>query len=54
MVMLLLLSCVLRVAVIATGNYQDIQSEQITYEIKITQHRGTIYDCNMVPLTNNE
>ncbi len=53
-VMLLLLSCVLRVAVIATGNYQDIQSEQITYEIKITQHRGTIYDCNMVPLTNNE
>ncbi len=53
-VMFLLLTCILRVAVIVTGNYEKIQSEQITYKIDVVQHRGTIYDCNMVPITNNQ
>ncbi len=51
-VMMLLLSCVLRVVVIATGNYSEIQTQQASYKINISRLRGTIYDCNMVPLTN--
>lgn len=51
-IMLLLLSCVLRVAVIATGNYSSIQLQQSSYVINVARQRGTIYDCNMVPLTN--
>ncbi len=54
LVMLLLLSCVLRVAVIATGDYLQIQTNQSAYRIEIARLRGTIYDCNMVPLTNTE
>lgn len=53
-VMLLLLSCVLRVAVIVTGNYKQIQTQQSNYKIKVASLRGTIYDCNMVPLTNTD
>ena len=51
-VLLLLLSCVLRVAVIATGDYNQIQTQQMSYKINVSNLRGTIYDCNMVPLTN--
>lgn len=50
--MLLLLSSILRVAVIATGNYSSIQLQQSSYKIDVARLRGTIYDCNMIPLTN--
>ena len=52
-VMLLLMSCILRVAVISTGGYSAVASQQSLYKINITRLRGTIYDCNMVPITNN-
>lgn len=48
----MLLSGMLRVAVVATGNYSTIQSQQSSYKINVARLRGTIYDCNMVPLTN--
>ncbi len=51
-IMFLLLSCVLRVAVIVTGDYSTVQSQQSSYKIDVAKLRGTIYDCNMVPLTN--
>lgn len=51
-VMLLLLTCVLRVFVITTGNYAIVQAEQTAYKINVSRLRGTIYDCNMIPLTN--
>lgn len=51
-IMMLLLSCALRVAVIATGDYAAVQVQQSIYRIKVSRLRGTIYDCNMVPLTN--
>ncbi len=54
LVLFLLMSCVLRVAVIATGNYAEIQEQQALRNINISRLRGTIYDCNMVPLTNTE
>lgn len=53
LVMLLLLSCVLRVAVVATGDYSQIQAGQTAYRIEVARLRGTIYDCNMVPITNS-
>lgn len=49
-----MLSCILRIAVIATGNYSAVAIEQSQYKIDISRLRGTIYDCNMVPLTNNK
>lgn len=52
MVMLLLLTCILRVAVISTGNYSQIQALQTAYKIEVARLRGTIYDCNMIPITN--
>ena len=50
---MMLLSCILRVAVVATGGYVDIAIDQSLYRINVSRIRGTIYDCNMVPLTNN-
>lgn len=53
LVMLLLMSCILRVAVVATGDYSQIQAGQTAYRIEVARLRGTIYDCNMVPITNS-
>ncbi|MBE6810656.1 MAG: penicillin-binding protein 2 [Ruminococcaceae bacterium] len=53
-IIFLFLSCVLRVAVISTGNYNSIQTQQSEFKIDVAKLRGTIYDCNMVPLTNVE
>lgn len=52
-IMSLLLSSVVRVAVITAGDYIDVADEQSKYRINISRLRGTVYDCNMVPLTNN-
>ncbi len=52
-IMLFMLSCVVRVAVVATSGYSEVQAEQSSYRIEISKLRGTIYDCNMVPITNN-
>lgn len=51
-VIMLLLTCVLRVWVISTSDYVAVQAEQASYRIKISRLRGTVYDCNMIPLTN--
>ena len=54
LVMCLLLGCILRVAVIEAKDYSEICTEQIELRIKVARVRGTVYDCNMIPLTNNE
>ena len=46
------LSCILRVAVIAGGNYEAVQQKQSSYRIDISSLRGTIFDCNRIPITN--
>ncbi len=51
-IMLLFFSCILRVAVASVSDYQTVQEEQSCYRLKAGDLRGTIYDCNMVPLTN--
>ncbi len=48
------LSCILRVAVIASGDLSEAQATQSSYRIEIGNIRGTIYDCNRIPITNSE
>ena len=52
-IMALLLSTTVRIAVITNSDYINIANKQSQYRINISRMRGTIYDCNMVPLTNN-
>lgn len=44
---------ILRVSVIALSDYDTILENQNCLKLKITDLRGTIYDCNMRPITNN-
>lgn len=53
-IILLFFSCILRVAVTATKNYKTVQENQSSIRLTISKLRGTIFDCNMQPLTNNE
>ncbi len=50
----LFFGCILRLSVIATSNYREVQIRQSSLKIKLSNLRGTIYDKNLVPLTNNE
>lgn len=53
LVILLFFSCIMRVAVIATSDYSEVQSKQSALRLTASSLRGTIYDCNMVPITNS-
>lgn len=45
---------ILRVSVISSGEeYAVMQKNQSAYRISLSRQRGTIYDTNMIPLTNN-
>lgn len=54
LVMLLFLSCILRVAVAATSDYAAVQQSQSSIRMTLGELRGTIYDCNMIPITNSQ
>lgn len=47
------LICILRVAAIATSDYATVAEQQGRLRLTAGKLRGTIYDCNMVPFTNN-
>ncbi len=49
----LFFTCVLRVAVIANSGYAEVQKSQSSLKIKIQNNRGTIFDHNKYPITNN-
>lgn len=53
-IIMLFFSCILRVAVTATSNFNEIRQERNSYKMTVSKIRGTIYDCNMVPITNSE
>lgn len=52
LIMLGFLSCILKIAVIGSGNYSKVQAEQSSYRFEIGRVRGTIFDCNRIPITN--
>ncbi len=49
----LLFTCILRIAKLTMQNYTDVQSDSTSLKIEIMHERGTIFDCNGYPLTNN-
>ena len=44
----------LRITAIITSDFKSENNFKNCYSLKISDLRGTIYDCNMVPLTNNQ
>lgn len=44
----------MRLAVVATGSYAEVQTTQSSRRISVAALRGTVFDCNMIPLTNNK
>ncbi len=51
----LFLSAILRLAVISAGDeYMSVQKQQSSRRITVAPLRGTVYDTNMIPLTNNK
>ncbi len=52
-IIFLFLSCILRVAVIAVSDISSANVNQNRLRITLGKARGTIFDKNMIPLTNN-
>ena len=50
----LLFVSILRITVINAENYREVQANMGSKKIKIQNQRGTIFDCNGYPLTNNK
>lgn len=46
--------CILRVASAAVSDYSEVQKTQSSLRLTVCRLRGTIYDRNMVPLTNSQ
>ena len=49
-----LLACILRITVIGMGGYANLQSAEKSEKIKTYFVRGSIYDCNGLPITNSK
>lgn len=54
LIFLAFLICLLRITVIASSDYAERCENQITYKIPVCRLRGSIMDCNMLPITNSE
>lgn len=52
--MILFFVTVLRVAAVATADYTAVTNTQNGIRLTIGNSRGTIFDCNNVPITNNK
>lgn len=53
LIIAMFLSAVLRVSIISMGKYSEANSKFTTFKtINVCRLRGTIYDCNMMPITN--
>ena len=53
-IIFLLFTCILRVAEICSENYSEVQANFSSIKLEIAKQRGTIFDCNGYPLTNNK
>lgn len=52
--MLLFFSAILRLFVTATAEYPENQTTYNKHSLVVSKQRGTLFDCNMIPLTNNQ
>ncbi len=53
-IIFLLFTCILRIAEICSENYSEVQANLSSIKLEIANQRGTIFDCNGYPLTNNK
>ena len=53
-IMFMFLSCVLRIAAISTSDYSTVYAHQNRLKMTISKQRATIFDCNMIPITNSQ
>ena len=53
-IIVLFFSCILRVAGTALSDYSEVQKNQSSLRLTAGNLRGTIYDRNMVPITNGK
>lgn len=53
LIVFLFLGTVLKIASVSTQNYAEAQAKQSSKRITVSRVRGTIFDCNTVPLTNS-
>lgn len=53
LIIALFFGSIMRVAVIASSDYSEVQKKQSSLRLTADSLRGTIYDCNMVPITNS-
>mgnify|MGYP004500484581 CR=1 FL=1 len=53
-IMILFFTCILRVAAVALTDYSAVLKKQSSLRLSAGTLRGTVYDRNMVPLTNTE
>lgn len=54
LIILLFLGTVLKIATISTEDYAEVQIRQSSKRITVSRARGTIFDRNMIPLTNSK
>ena len=54
LLMLLMFFTILRIAALATADYTAVADTQNGFRLNIGKSRGTVYDCNRVPITNNK
>ena len=54
LVILLFLGCILRIAAINREGYLKASYNTNRFKMTVSKQRGTIFDCNMIPLTNRE
>lgn len=52
-ILLLFLGCVIRIAALSTGNFTFSDTSANRLRLTISKQRSTIFDCNMIPLTNS-
>ncbi len=53
LIIALLFACAIRIFTINNQNYAEVHTQSNSYLLNLSRLRGTIFDCNMKPLTNN-
>lgn len=52
LIITLFFTCILRIFVINSGEYSEVQKTTNGYNLKLSDLRGTVFDCNMRRITN--
>lgn len=53
-ILILFFGCVLRITALSTNKYMSAGLSNNRLKLTVSKQRGTIFDCNMIPITNRE